>query len=314
MWWVHENDNVRFSQVLAMILESEKRGHMPESHPPFFSDCVGWPKGRLGALDLLIEESDPISLDRFRAKIGPGQMRHLTRGLGYGRTGIRIEEDHHVRCARHWSGAVMLIHSAIEHVFAPPELIDALQERYEADRDRRAVSPETLILVHPGSICGSARAQLGRAEADAARAEVLDRVASHEGPLFVIDGALSDELSPRERDLITASVRRSAEAGRPAARVWGCDSGERPFPGWAGSRTDGGRLVFDGQEEAATDLAPLIPAGLTLVTGAWAGSNARDGCVNSVANAVRAVLGREAPVGIDETALLMPPEFEEPSP
>lgn len=284
------------------------------AHPPFFSDCVGWPKDRLGALDLLIEESEEISLDRFRSRVGPRSMRDLARSLGYGRQGLRMEDDYHVRYAEHASGAVMLVHSAIEHVFAPPELIDALQARHDEAPHPRLSETETLILVHPGSMCGSARMQLGRVEADAAREEVLDRVGSHEGPLFVIDGALSDELSDRENVLIDGAVRRAAEAGRPAGRLWGCDSGEAPYPRWPGFRTDAGPLVFDGQEAAATQLAPTLPDGPVLVTGAWAGSNASDGCVNSVANAVRAALGREAPVGIDETALMMPEEFEDPSP
>lgn len=280
--------------------------------PPFYSDCVGWPKSRLGALELLIEESEPIGLDRFRSLIGPAQMRALTRSLGYGQHGLRIEADLHVRCARHPSGAVMLVHSAIEHVFASPDLIDALQARHDADRDQGMTIPDTLILVHPGSMCGSARMQLGRVEADAARADVLERVRDHEGPLLVIDGALSDELSAAENALIDRAVLQAGYRGHPSARVWGCDSGERPYPRWAGFRSDDGPLVFDGQEAAATELARSLPAGPIMVTGAWAGSNASDGCVNAVANAIRAVLGREAPVGIDGTALLMPPEFEGP--
>jgi hypothetical protein len=287
---------------------------MKQSPPPFFSDCVGWPKDRLGALELLIEESVEISIDRFRALIGGAQMRSLTRALGYDRHGLRIEQDHHVRCARHPSGAVMLVHSAIEHVFADEALIEALQARHISDLDRAASPTETLILVHPGSMCGSARMQLGKREADMARADVLDRVASHEGALLVIDGALSDEISSAENGVIDAAVLRAAEAGHISGRVWGCDSGESPFPAWSGFRTDAGQLIFEGQEQAATDLAPVLPAAPVMVTGAWAGSNEDDGCVNSVANAVRAVLGREALVGIDETALLMPPEFEDPAP
>jgi hypothetical protein len=287
---------------------------MTRKPPPFFSDCVGWPEDRLGALELLIEESETIGLDRFRALIGRAQMRDLCRQLGYGAGGLRIEEDYHVRYAEHGSGAVMLIHSAIEHVFADPDLIDALQARHDQALDAAAGEPETLILVHPGSMCGSARMQMGRLEADAGREEVLERVRSHDGPLFVIDGALSDELSASENALIEAALSRSEAAGHPAGRLWGCDSGEAPFPGWSGRRTNGGPLVFDGQEAAAEALAPSLPAGPVLVTGAWAGSNADQGCVNAVANAVRAVLGREARVGIDETALLMPEEFEDPHP
>lgn len=287
---------------------------MTRKPPPFFSDCVGWPKDRLGALELLIEESETVSIDRFRTRIGHAQMRDLCRQLGYGRGGLRIEEDYHLRCAEHPSGAVMLVHSAIEHVFADPDLIDALQARHDQALDAAADEPETLILVHPGSMCGSARMQLGRVQADAAREEVMERVRSHDGPLFVIDGALSDELSVRENRLIEEAVRRSAASGHPAGRLWGCDSGETPFPGWAGLRTDGGLMVFDGQEAAAEAIAPALPDGPVLVTGAWAGSNLDEGCVNAVANAIRAVLGREARAGIDETALRMPAEFEDPSP
>lgn len=125
---------------------------MTRKIPPFFSDCVGWPKDQFGALELLIEESAEIGIDRFRSLVGPAQMGDLTRKLGYGRHGLRIEADHHVRCAEHPTGAVMLIHSAIEHVFATPELIDALQARHDAGRDRGMTVPETLILVHPGSM------------------------------------------------------------------------------------------------------------------------------------------------------------------
>jgi hypothetical protein len=282
--------------------------------PPFFSDCVGWPPHQLGALELLIEESQEISFTEFRGRIGRTQMRDLTRTLGYDRHGLRIEADHHVRCAAHPSGPVLLVHSAIEHVFATPEMIRALQERHEAAATRSMTETEALILVHPGSMCGSARSQLGRREADAARAEVFERVRTHEGPLFVIDGALSDELSRTENALVRGALDRALATGQVAGRIWGCDSGERPYPVWSGLRSDGGRLVFDGQEAAATDIAPLLRDMTVLVTGAWAGSNDGSGCVNSVANAVRAVLGREARVGIDETALLMPEEFEDPAP
>jgi len=280
--------------------------------PPFFSDCVGWPRNQLGALDLLIEESRTIGIATFRDRIGSARMEELTRALGYGPQGLRIEHDHHVRCAEHPGGAVMLIHSAIEHVFATPEMIASLQAQHEAQAGRAMTAVDALILVHPGSMCGSARSHLGRREADAARAEVLERVSSHQGLLFVIDGALSDELSDADNALIEKALERAAAAGHAAGRVWGCDSGETPFPSWSGFRSDNGQLVFDEQETAASNFAPHLRDMPVLVTGAWAGSNDGTGCVNSVANAIRALLGRDAPVGIDETALLMPPEYDDP--
>ena len=123
---------------------------------------------------------------------------------------------------------------------------------------------------------------MGRIEADAAREAVLDLVRSHDGPFFVIDGFLSDEMSPRDEELVNAALERASGNGFPAGRLWGCDSGAPPFAGWSGFRTGGGGFIFEGQEAAAADLARSLPDDPVLVTGAWAGTNTNTGCVNSV--------------------------------
>ena len=51
-----------------------------------------------------------------------------------------------------------------------------------------------LVLVHPGSACGSADMNLGKFEARAARAELAYELDYWHGTLLVIDGELSDEL------------------------------------------------------------------------------------------------------------------------
>ena len=155
---------------------------------------------------------------------------------------------------------------------------------------------------------------MGRIEADAAREAVLDLVRSHDGPFFVIDGFLSDEMSPRDEELVNAALERASGNGFPAGRLWGCDSGAPPFAGWSGFRTGGGGFIFEGQEAVAADLARSLPDDPVLVTGAWAGTNTNTGCVNSVVNAIRAERGREFRVGIDQTALVMPEEFDMPTP
>lgn len=267
---------------------------------PFFSDCVDWPTDRMDLLHSLIDDSEDIALEEFTRAIGEKALSRLSRHLGYNRE-LPLSGDLHVRYARHPAGPVMMVHSAIEHVFATKAQLDSI-EAGEITADTQA-----LILVHPGSMCGSARMHMGRDAANAARHDVFERVRNHSGAFFAIDGAPSDELSADESREIDLAVMRALAAGHPAGRYWGCDSGEKPYGSWAG--LGDGQTVFGSQEEAASEIAPKISGFRVLVTGAWAGSNANEGCVNSVANTIRETLGRGALVGIDETALPMPSEY-----
>lgn len=145
----------------------------------------------------------------------------------------------------------------------------------------------TLVLVHPGSLCGSAESQLGKYEARSLQEGLKYRLDEHEGAIVVIDGFLSDEIHSNLRASITDALDRAEAAGHLALRVWGCDAGEPPFEGWEdlyafGDVPEGS--VFDGQEEAAKALAARIWASNHAIecTGAWARSDMTSGCVTSV--------------------------------
>lgn len=289
-------------------------------YPPFYSDCVGWPKDRSHALDLLIEEADEIPLDRFRDMIGNEAFEDLARGLGYAfgdEEGLRIEQDYHVRCEMHaGSGVPFLVHSAIEHVFAKPETIDALQERAMQDLQQEKAAKDALVLVHPGSMCGSARMELGKLEADGARAEVMEALRAHDGPIVVIDGGLSDELSAGEEMIIQTALDEAASNGHTALRIWGCDAGDPPFPGWEGRSPGSFPRVTGHQNEAAVAVAPFLEGCRITVTGAWVEREESGvGCVNGVTKVLRETLGENADVDICDTAIRAPdPDPEDDAP
>lgn len=168
-----------------------------------------------------------------------------------------------------------------------------------------------LVLVHPGSLCGSAAAQLGKMDARAAREEILMEVAQHEGGLLVIDGCLSDELSQDEQQMIEAALDRAAARGALAARLWGCDAGEEPFDAWRGRALADGTSITDHQDTAAAAAAVHISAPEIIVTGAWATPDHSSGCASSVLLALREALGEKAVVRMSPSALEEPDEFDE---
>lgn len=272
----------------------------------YFSNCVSWPKvceehfgaPYADALDLLIENGESITLERFRSELDPEAYHDLLAMLNYAQPeeeGLHIEDDYHVAFKREPStGLVYAVHSAIEYVFATPNEIEELQEG--AMSNDLADTPEALVLVHAGSLCGSARIFIGKQEADSARHAVLQEVADHRGPLIVIDGFLSDELSSHEQALIDEALAENAASGHLALRLWGCDAGESPYPSWApfGASMEG--AVFEGQEEAATAIAPRLADHRILVTGAWATEDLSTGCASSVLVALREALGSAAEI------------------
>ncbi|MFX4299989.1 hypothetical protein [Pseudosulfitobacter pseudonitzschiae] len=172
---------------------------------------------------------------------------------------------------------------------------------------------KTLILVHPGSLCGSARAMLGKYDADAAREEILYQVSHHHGPLVVIDGSFSDELSRAENELIETSLARNEALGYLALRIWGCDAGDAPYIGWKPTGLMGKHAVFDGQEEAACSIADLIDTPIIEITGAWATEDRSSGCVCSVHDALVSVHGPARDIRVSDMALMEPGNYPEDS-
>jgi hypothetical protein len=109
---------------------------------PYFCNCVSWPPEDLPVLELLISDSDEIPYADLVAAVQPGDLRALERGLGYGRTGLKMAEDWHVRHHRHAeTGVVFVKHSAIEHVFATEADLERLREIVELRREEESLSP-----------------------------------------------------------------------------------------------------------------------------------------------------------------------------
>src|SRR5690606_22893648 len=79
-----------------------------------------------------------------------------------------------------------------------------------------------------GSACGSADFNLGRYDARAGRDGLLLDLAAAEGDLFVIDGALSDELEsyPMFARAIDDALAAARTRGDRAERIMGSDDDE----------------------------------------------------------------------------------------
>ena len=180
---------------------------------------------------------------------------------------------------------------------------------------QKAVEPairttmKTLVLVHPGSLFGSAEFTIGRV-ARAFRDDIKNQILSHTGKLVVIDGYLSDEIDEEFEDaihrglcnaLVTAHRAGSLDSVS-AFRAWGCDSGEAPNEEWEGFGSDCLPRVFKRQETAAEFLCERLQTDEIEVTGAWTTFDGKWGCVNSVAEVLRAGLPGVT-VKISETAL-----------
>lgn len=131
-----------------------------------------------------------------------------------------------------------------------------------------------LVIVHPGSACGSADMNIGRYNADYLRAEMTGLILSWDGGVVVIDSDLSDELNETWRrsyrelgEAIEQAVERAQTQGKLALRVVANDFGEYT------------------QMEAIRDIVQTHqwdPAKLNVtLTGAWVHDDGQ-GCVHSV--------------------------------
>lgn len=168
------------------------------------------------------------------------------------------------------------------------------------------MSDKTLILVHPGSMCGSARMHLGKYEADAAREAVLYEVEHHNGPLIIIDGFLSDELSAQEQAVIEDRLIKGESEGHLSLRIWGCDAGEDPIAGWNSFGMQGQHAVFEDQRAAIKSVSHMIGTAEIEVTGAWATDDLSSGCATSVLQELQQALGDKAVVQMSPYALREP--------
>ena len=142
-----------------------------------------------------------------------------------------------------------------------------------------------LILVHPGSAFTSWRRQVEE-EVFANFVASLEHDLATCTDLVVIDGMLSDGVPSDIDRLIESRLNAIGQNAGFAARLWGCDAGEQPFPSWSG-RNMAGDAVFGSQQDAARAIAAYLPDnGPVICTGAWATRDGSSGCVNSVAESL----------------------------
>lgn len=130
-----------------------------------------------------------------------------------------------------------------------------------------------LVIVHPGSACGSAEMNLGRDGADYQRGEMQLAVEDWQGAVVVIDGELSEELEGYRStwsewgNSIQQALERAKKKGLLALRVRGDDAEDY------------------NQQAAIADVVKnhgMTPANTTFtLTGAWVDEDG-GGCVHSV--------------------------------
>jgi len=133
---------------------------------------------------------------------------------------------------------------------------------------------QLLIIVHPGSACGSADFNLGADLGQAARAALADEISGWTGPVLVIDGALSDELELDPLgDVIEAALSRAAAARTVSSRIFACDDETEDWPAVVAKHLQDDRYPDDLH---------------AVVTGAWYFEDGSSGCVNAVCEVMRA--------------------------
>lgn len=144
-----------------------------------------------------------------------------------------------------------------------------------------------LILVHPGSACGSADFHHGTSYASSERAMLVDRLMTWQGDLVVADSDLSDELSgyPELANAIDEALARAASSGHAARLLAGDHDDDYDECDWVSQIEE--HVVGLGSTRA-------------IITGAWYHPDDDHGCVNAVYDALQETGVR---VEVDESAL-----------
>jgi len=128
-----------------------------------------------------------------------------------------------------------------------------------------------LIIVHPGSACGSATFNLGASEARGARTTLAQAITAWYGHLLVIDGFLSTELTAPVYATLGDALRNTLARCKTSGFVALRRKGEDPTQ-------DAVAVTFLHRHRFAPETTPI------LLTGAWYDPANREGCVNSVRN------------------------------
>ena len=131
-----------------------------------------------------------------------------------------------------------------------------------------------LVLVHPGSCCGSANMNLGLDDARLMRGALSDVLRGWSGDVLVLDSDLSDELG--FYPVFNGRIKDAAARAQHAARVAACE---------------------DTGEGVVASLKAFMPASQwgdpasvrCVITGAWYHEDDNGGCVNGAVEALSAM-------------------------
>jgi hypothetical protein len=159
-----------------------------------------------------------------------------------------------------------------------------------------------VVVVHPGSIFVSGAAEIAEGKL-AGIIEGLHEEIREADALVVIDGMFSSAIPFDLQREIAGKLDAAVGNQEVGARVWGCDSGEGPYPAWQGR--DGGFGLRHPDQGAAARAAAnfLIAADEVIVTGAWATRDGDSGCVCDVADALRDAMPPKCRVSVSPNAL-----------
>lgn len=124
-----------------------------------------------------------------------------------------------------------------------------------------------LVVVHPGSACGSADFNLGLEEGAQARHALARTLHDWKGPVVIVDGELSTDLEHYPQ--IGIAIDNLLDQANESIRIYACATQD----GWAENAT---RAVMD-----------LGYAGAAL-TGAWHHPEDRSGCIDAMAEQLSA--------------------------
>lgn len=151
--------------------------------------------------------------------------------------------------------------------------------------------PGLLVVVHPGSACGSASFNLGWKDAVFARTRLIRDISTWRGHVLVVDGYLSDELEdrPQLQRAIRTSLSRACRDGHRHGRMKACDASDEQWP----------------ETIAKTVVGWKLPHGTVIgVTGAWYFDDGSGGCVNATIDVLQAL--KIGPVEVLDGALRDP--------
>ena len=169
-----------------------------------------------------------------------------------------------------------------------------LHEIFEAAQPKK---PSLLIVVHPGSACGSATFNLGKFEARAARDYLAHDINKWDESILIVDGELSDELPdyPLLDSAIKNALSKAKTSGHGSGRIYACAMNT---PNWS-------NLVLQAVEKLQVDKSAYVG-----LTGAWFSHTKDDGCVNHVYNTLQSA--GYTFIDVHDSAVVEPNNDEDP--